>query len=206
MWWVIHHSICNTKRSSSCWSLYYLFIVCLIVMSKAFLKKWHTKPILFEFFASAMCIRQIYECNQLHRYILCVVVVIVCNEHWDQGIQIEMACNSKCFLVALISVNTIWIISIYLAQNWAVSQWLSFRTPDLNALYLYCLCEQTAKVDRSHYIISLSHHKLIRNFNLFQPNKISKFSDRLYTCIVNNCYTDTQNNLTRITLKAQGIY
>ena len=40
------------------------------------------------------------------------------------------------FLVALISVNTIWIISIYLAQNWAVSQWLSFRTSDLNAWYL----------------------------------------------------------------------
>ena len=31
------------------------------------------------------------------------------------------------------------------------------------------LCEQTAKVDRSHYNNSLSHHKLIRNFNLFQP-------------------------------------
>ena len=44
---------------------------------------------------------------------------------------------------------------------------------------IYCLCEQTAKVDRSHYIISLSHHKLIRNFNLFQPYKFSKFSDRL---------------------------
>ena len=52
-----------------------------------------------------------------------------------------------------------------------------------------------AKVDRSHYIIRLSHHKLIRNFNLFQPYKFSKFSDRVYTCIVNNFYTDTQNNL-----------
>ena len=67
------------------------------------------------------------------------------------------------FLVALISFNTIWIISTYLAQNWAVSQWLSFRTSDSNALYLYCLFEQIAKVDRSHYIISLSHHKWIRN-------------------------------------------
>ena len=65
----------------------------------------------------------------------------------------------------------------------------------LNAWYLFCLCKQTAKVDRSHYIISLSHHKLIRNFNLFQPYKFSKFSYRLYTCIVNNCYTNTQNNL-----------
>ena len=37
-----------------------------------------------------MCIRQIYECNQLHRYILCVAVVIVCNDHWEQGIQIEL--------------------------------------------------------------------------------------------------------------------
>ena len=99
------------------------------------------------------------------------------------------------FLVALISVNTIWIISIYLSQNWAVSQWLFFRTSDLNAWYLHCLCEQTAKVDRSHYIISLSHHKLIRNFNLFPPYKFSKFSDILYTCIVNNFYTDTQNDL-----------
>ena len=51
------------------------------------------------------------------------------------------------------------------------------------------------KVDRLHHIISLCHHKLIRNFNLFQPYKFSKFSDRLYTCIVNNCYTDTQNSL-----------
>ena len=42
-----------------------------------------------------MCIRQIHECNQLHRYILCVVVVIVCNEHWEQGIQIELTCNTK---------------------------------------------------------------------------------------------------------------
>ena len=31
------------------------------------------------------------------RYILCVVIVIVCNEHWEQGIQIEMTCNSKLF-------------------------------------------------------------------------------------------------------------
>ena len=94
------------------------------------------------------------------------------------------------FLVALISGITIWIISIYLAQNWAVSRWLSFRTSDLNAWYLL-LCEQTAEVDRSHYNINLSHHKLIRNFNIFRPYKCSKFSDRMYTCIVNNCYTDT---------------
>ena len=66
---------------------------------------------------------------------------------------------------------------------------------DLNARYLYCLREQTAKVDRSHSITSLSHHELIRNFNLFQPFKFSKLSDRLYTRIVNNFYTDTQNNL-----------
>ena len=72
-------------------------------MSKAFLKRRTNdcdalEPILFEkFFASAMCIRQIYECNQLHMYILCVVVVIVCNEHWEQGIQIELTCNSKLF-------------------------------------------------------------------------------------------------------------
>ena len=40
---------------------------------------------------------QIYECNQLHRYILCVVVVIVCNEHWEQDIQIELTCGLSCF-------------------------------------------------------------------------------------------------------------
>ena len=42
---------------------------------------------------------QIYECNQLHRYLLCVVVVIVCSEHWEQGIQIELTCNSKLFIL-----------------------------------------------------------------------------------------------------------
>ena len=71
-------------------------------MSKAFLKQrtndCDTLNAFFEkFFASAMCNRQIYECHQLHRYILCVVVVIVCNEHWEQGIQIELICNSKLF-------------------------------------------------------------------------------------------------------------
>ena len=56
------------------------------------------ESILFEkFFASAMCIRQIYECYQLHRYLLCIVVVIVCNEHWEQGIQIELTFHSKLF-------------------------------------------------------------------------------------------------------------
>ena len=54
--------------------------------------------LLFEkFVASAMCIRQLYECNQLYRYIACVVVVIVCNEHWELGIQIELTCNLKLF-------------------------------------------------------------------------------------------------------------
>ena len=101
------------------------------------------------------------------------------------------------FLVALMSVNTIWITSIHLAQNWAVPQWLSFRTSGLNAWYkcIHCLCEQTSKVDRSHNNNSLNHHKLIRNFIFVQPYKFSKFTERLNTCIVNNCYTDTQNNL-----------
>ena len=31
------------------------------------------------------------------------------------------------------------------------------------------LCEQTAKVDRSHYNNSSNHPKLISNFKLFQP-------------------------------------
>ena len=72
-------------------------------MSKAFRKQRTNdcdtlNPILFEkFFGSAMCIRQIYECNQLHRYILCIVVVMVCNEHWKQGMQIELPRNSKLF-------------------------------------------------------------------------------------------------------------
>ena len=44
--------------------------------------------------------------NQLHMYILCVVVVIVCNEHWEQGIQIELACNSKLFSLYPLSVST----------------------------------------------------------------------------------------------------
>ena len=56
-----------------------------IVRAKQNLKLSH-KPILFEkFFASAMCIRQMYVCNQLHRYILCVVVVIVGNKHWNKA-------------------------------------------------------------------------------------------------------------------------
>ena len=86
MWWVIHHSIGSAKGSSSCWSLWYLFIVCLIVMSKAFLKQRTNgcdTLITFcfrSFLASAMCIRQIHVCNQLHRYIVCIVVVIVCEK------------------------------------------------------------------------------------------------------------------------------
>ena len=60
-------------------------------MSKPFLKQRTNGcdtliPFLFEkFFASAMCIRQIYECNQLHRYIVCVVVVIVCKKTTTLG-------------------------------------------------------------------------------------------------------------------------
>ena len=134
-----------------------------------------------------MCIRQIYQCNQLHRYILCVVVVIVCNEHWEQFIQIGMTCSpNQCQH----HLNHIHIPCPELSC-FEVTVFQNFRYE----WYLYCLCEQTVKVDRSHYIISLSHHTLIRNFNLFQPYKFSKFSDILYTCIVNNCYTDTQNNL-----------
>ena len=70
----------------------------------------------------------------------------------------------------------------------------------------YCLCEQTqtAKVDRSHYSISLSHHKLIRNFNLFQPYKCSKFSDRMYTTTAIQILM--YHLVTHITVKAQGIY
>ena len=83
-------------------------------MSKAFLKQrtndceTHLTHLFKKFFASAMCIRQIYECNQLHRYILCVVVVIVCNVHFGTrhtdraDIQFKVV-----FLVAIISNNTI---------------------------------------------------------------------------------------------------
>ena len=68
------------------------------------------------------------------------------------------------------------------------------------------------KVDRSHYYNSLNHHNLIRNFNLFQPYKFSKFSDRLNTCIVINfiqiliiTYVSFGNTCC-ITVKALGIY
>ena len=81
-------------------------------MSKSFLKQGTNGCDTLNPFCSRRSLHvrfvsDIYECNQVHRYILCVVV-IVCNEHWEQGIQIEMTCNSKVvFLVALISVNTI---------------------------------------------------------------------------------------------------
>ena len=86
----------------------------MIVMSKAFLKHRTNGcdtliPFLFEkFFASAMCMRQIYECNQLHRYIVCIVVVVVCKKtlgtrHTDTAdMQFKVV-----FFVALIIVNTI---------------------------------------------------------------------------------------------------
>ena len=37
---------------------------------------------------------------------LCLVVVIVCKEHWEQGIQIELTCNSKLFSLLSLSVST----------------------------------------------------------------------------------------------------
>ena len=80
------------------------FIVCLIVMLKAFLKQRTNDCDTLNPFCSrsSMHLHRVpdnffYECNQLHRYILCLVVVIVCNEYWEQGIQIELACNSKPF-------------------------------------------------------------------------------------------------------------
>ena len=70
-------------------------------MSIAFLKQRNNGcDILNPLVREVLCIcnmYQIYKCNQLHRYILCVVVVIVFNEHWEQGIQIEMTCNTKLF-------------------------------------------------------------------------------------------------------------
>ena len=142
-----------------------------------------------------MCIKQIYDCNMLHRYILCVVDVIVCNEHWEQGIQLELTCSSKLFPCSPYQcqhhLNYIHITCPELSC-FKVTIFQTFR---FECMVSTCLCEQTAKDDRSHYNHSLNHYKLIRNMNLFQPYKISKFSDRLYTCIVNNCYTDTQNNL-----------
>ena len=83
-------------------------------MSKAFLKQRNNGcdtliPFLIEkFFASAMCFRQNYECSQLHKYILCVVAVIVCKKtlgtrHTDRAdMQFKVV-----FFVALISVSTI---------------------------------------------------------------------------------------------------
>ena len=87
-----------------------------------------------------------------------------------------------------------------------------FQTSDLMyGICIYCFCEQTAKVESSHYKYSINHHKLIRNFNQFQPYKFYKFTDRLDTCIVTKCYTEYRNNLmyhlvTHIIVKAQGIY
>ena len=143
MWWVIHHSICSIKRS-----LRYLlwlsreFIVCLIVMSKAFLKLNTNdcdtlNPLCSRSSLHMRCVSDkfICECNQLHRYILCVVVVIVCNEHWRQGIQIEMTCNSKLFSLLPLSVPTPSELYTYTLPR-TVLQWLSFRNSTLNAWYL----------------------------------------------------------------------
>ena len=72
-------------------------------MSKAFLKQRTNGcdtliPFLLEkCFASAMCIRQIYECYQLHRYIVCLVCCGRLQKHWKRGIHIELTCNSKLF-------------------------------------------------------------------------------------------------------------
>ena len=54
-------------------------------------RKTHFVP---EVLSSAMCIRQIKQCNQLHRYILCIVGVIVCKEYWAQD---RADYNSKLF-------------------------------------------------------------------------------------------------------------
>ena len=71
-------------------------------MSKAFLKQRTNgcdtlNPFCSRSSLHLQCVSQIYECNQLHRQILCIFVVIVCNYYWEQGIQIELACNSKLF-------------------------------------------------------------------------------------------------------------
>ena len=142
-----------------------------------------------------MCIRQIYERNQLHRYILCVVVVNVCNEHWEQGIQIELTCIQSCFPCSPNQcqrhLNYIHIpcpelscFTVTVFQNFRFECMVSTVYVSKQRRFIY-----------PHYNNSLNYHKLIRNFNLFQPYKFSKFADRLNTCIVNNCYTDTQNNL-----------
>ena len=75
------------------------FIVCLIVISKVLLKyRTNDCDTLKPFCSSSLYLRCVSdksdEYNQLHRNILCVVVVIVCNEHWEQGIRIELTCNS----------------------------------------------------------------------------------------------------------------
>ena len=72
-------------------------------MSKAFLKqRTNGCDTLNPFFSISSlhlrCVSDKFMSVIIGTYSLqCVVVVIVCNEHWEQGIQIEMTCNSKVF-------------------------------------------------------------------------------------------------------------
>ena len=58
-------------------------------------------------------------------------------------------------------------------------------------------------VDRSHCNNSLNHLKLIRNFNLYQPCKLSKFTDRLNTCkaVVNKAFKLSRSQLQSIPIQ-----
>ena len=73
-------------------------------MSKAFLKqRTNSCDTLNPFFSrSSLHLRCVSDkfmsvISYTGTYFLCVVVVIVCNKHWKQGIQIELTCHSKLF-------------------------------------------------------------------------------------------------------------
>ena len=165
-------------------------------MSEAFLKQRTNDCDTLNTCFRLRCVSDKFMCIIRYRHILCVVGVIVCNEHWKQGIQIELTCNSKLFPCSPNQcqhhLNYIHIPCPELSC-FTVTVFQTF----IFAWYMciYCLYQQTEKVDRSHYNNSLNYLKLIRNFNLFQLCKFSKLTDSFNTYIVNNCYADTQNNL-----------
>ena len=65
---------------------------------------------------------------------------------------------------------------------------------------IYCLCEQTAKVDRSHYNNSLSHHKLIRIIYFSLINFLNSLTDLIHV----KSTTVTAIQILRITYVSSG--
>ena len=101
------------------------------------------------------------------RYILCVVVVNVCNEHWEQGIQIELTCIQSCFPCSPNQcqrhLNYIHIPCPELSC-FTVTVFQNFRVECMvSTVYV----SKQRRLIYPHYNNSLNYHKLIRNFNLF---------------------------------------